>query len=375
MAGEYQVIDSDAHVLEPGDLWSRYMEHAFRDHAPQVTVLDGGKEVFRVEPGYEVPVGTLFDDTKASFGGVGMRDGKMPEGNSYYDGRPGGFDPIKRVPDMDAEGIDVAFLYPSLGLLVGAISDPQLATAACVAYNRWLADYCSKVPDRLHGIAIIPMQSPEAAVAEMRRVRREAGFRAGYIRPNPYNGRPLHHPDNDAIWQAAQELDMAIAIHAAAAPVGTALLGQDRFAANYATMHCATHTLEMMAAATSFIMCRICDRFPKLRVGFMEAGGGWMAGYIERMDRHFDDVSMNNTGLTTRPSDIFHRQCFISFEPVERSLPLVADIVGRTNILWASDYPHSDGFVDAPGMLRKLLPPDLLVDVMSAGARRFYGLD
>ena len=157
--------------------------------------------------------------------------------------------------------------------------------------------------------------------------------------------------------------------------MGSSLLGQDRFSANYATMHCATHTMEMMAAATSFIMCRICDRFPTLRVGFMEAGGGWMAGYIERMDRHFDDVSMNNTGLTTRPSEIFHRQCFISFEPVERSLPLVADIVGRKNILWATDYPHSDGFPDAVGYLRRMnMPADLLSDVLATGAKRFYGL-
>ena len=203
MTRSYQVVDSDAHVLEPGDLWLQYMDGKFRDRAPVVTTLAGGKEVFRVEPGYEVPVGTIFDDTKASFGGVGMRDGKMPKGNSYYDGRPGGFDPHQRIPDMDAEGIEAAFLYPSLGLLVGAISDPQLATSACIAYNRWLADYCAKYPERLFGIAIIPMQSPQAAVDEMRRVRRESGFRAGYIRPNPYNGRPLHHPDTDAIWRAA----------------------------------------------------------------------------------------------------------------------------------------------------------------------------
>lgn len=374
MARSYQVVDSDAHVLEPGDLWPRYMESKFRDRAPSIYTRDDGNEFFRVQDGFEVPVGTVFDNTKASFGGMGMRDGKMPEGNSYFDGAPGGFDPHKRMPDMDAEGIEAAFLYPSLGLLVGAISDPEVATAACVAYNRWVGDYCSAYPERLFGIAIIPMQSPEAAVAEMRRVKK-AGFHAGYLRPQPTNGRPLHHPDNDAIWQAAVDLDLAIAIHAAAAPVGSSLLGQDRFSANYATMHCATHTMEMMAAATSFIMCRICDRFPTLRVGFMEAGGGWMAGYIERMDRHFDDVSMNNTGLTTRPSEIFHRQCFISFEPVERSLPLVADIVGRKNILWATDYPHSDGFPDAVGYLRRMnMSPDLLADVLAAGAKRFYGL-
>jgi uncharacterized protein len=219
------------------------------------------------------------------------------------------------------------------------------------------------------------MQRTESAIEEIRYVTQELGFRAGYVRPNPYGNRALHHPDHDIVWRTAQDLDFGIAIHAAASPVGTSLLGQERFAINYATMHCATHTLEMIAAVTSFVMCGICDHFPKLRVGFMEAGGGWMAGYLDRMDRHFDDVSMNNTGLTTRPSDIFHRQCFVSFEPVEKTLPMVADHVGRTNILWASDYPHSDGYTDAPGLIRKLgLADDLLRDVMAAGAKRFYNL-
>ena len=100
-----------------------------------------------------------------------------------------------------------------------------------------------------------------------------------------------------------------------------------------------------------------------------------MSGWLDRMDRHYDDKALNDTGVSTRPSDVFRRQCFISFEPVEGSLPLVADYIGRKNILWASDYPHGDGFVDAPGLIRKLgLPPDLLKDVMATGAKRLYGL-
>lgn len=375
MTRRYDVVDSDAHVLEPGDLWPKYVESQYRDRAPRVLTKPDGNEVFRVEEGHEVNVGTVTPTVKASFGGMGMREGNMPQGNSYFDGKPGGFDPKKRLPDMDGEGIDAAFLYPSLGLLANGVRDPEMAAASSRAYNRWLADYCSAAPDRLFGVAVIPMHSVDAAVKEIRRVVKEHGFRAGYVRPNPYGERALHHKDNDPVWQAAEELDFGIAIHAAASPVGTSLLGQERFGYNYAVMHCATHTLEMMAAMTSFVMGGVCDRFPKLRVGFMEAGGGWAAGYIERMDRHFDDISMNNTGLTTRPSDIFHRQCFISYEPIETTLPLLANIVGRTNILWASDYPHSDGYTDAPGLIRKQnLAPDLLKDVMSAGAKRFYGL-
>jgi uncharacterized protein len=74
------------------------------------------------------------------------------------------------------------------------------------------------------------------------------------------------------------------------------------------------------------------DRFPKLRIALLESGRGWMAGWLDRMHRHFDDVGMNDTKLTTRPSDIFRRQCFISFELVEGSLKYLAECIGSDNI-------------------------------------------
>jgi predicted TIM-barrel fold metal-dependent hydrolase len=152
-------------------------------------------------------------------------------------------------------------------------------------------------------------------------------------------------------------------------------LGEDRFSHTYLLKHCAVHTLEMISAVTSFVMGGICDCHPDLKVGFMEAGGGWLAGYLDRMDRHFDDVGLNKTDLKTRPSDIFGRQCFISFEPIERTLPLLADLLGRSSIVWGSDYPHSDGYTNAPAMFRNLgLSEDLYKDIMASGAKRMYGL-
>jgi predicted TIM-barrel fold metal-dependent hydrolase len=84
---------------------------------------------------------------------------------------------------MDADGIDAAFLYPSLGLFAGAVEDPGLAAAMCRAYNRWLADYCKPYPERLFGVAMLPMQSVELAVDEMRYARDKLGMRGGFLRP------------------------------------------------------------------------------------------------------------------------------------------------------------------------------------------------
>src|SRR4029077_15908302 len=131
----------------------------------------------------------------------------------YTDARAGGFDPHARIPDMDAEGIDAAFLYPTLGLFIACIEDdPELAAADCRAYNRWLADYCKTYPERLFGAAMLPMQSIELAVEEMRYAATQLGFRAGFLRPNPYNGRALHDPQLDPLWSAAQDLDFSIGI-------------------------------------------------------------------------------------------------------------------------------------------------------------------
>jgi predicted TIM-barrel fold metal-dependent hydrolase len=98
------------------------------------------------------------------------------------------------------------------------------------------------------------------------------------------------------------------------------------------------------------------------------------------MDRHFDDQGFNDSGLKMRPSDIFRRQCWISFEPVEGSLSHLADYIGPNKILWATDYPHRDGFFPgAPDMIEKQLDSVGVSaatkhGVMAGGAMAFYGL-
>ena len=90
---------------------------------------------------------------------------------------------------MDADGIDAAFLYPSLGLFAGAIHDPQLAAATRRAYNRWLADYCKPYPDRLFGVAMLPMQDIDLAIAEMRFAKRNWASGAAFCGPTPTTAR------------------------------------------------------------------------------------------------------------------------------------------------------------------------------------------
>ena len=356
-------------------LWicGRYIDPSFRDRAPRLFIDDDGKERLRID-------GRTFGGRRGlgTLGAIGARDSVVCDDTmTYREGKKGGFDPHARIPDMNADGIDAAFLYPSIGLSFGGVEDPELVHALFHAYNRWLADYCKPYPDRLFGVAMLPLHSVELTIREMHFAREELGFRAGFIRPNPYNNKMLHHPDYEPFWNAAEELDLAIGIHEGSS-LNMPTVGVDRFEGRGA-QHIISHTMEMMLACMSVIWGGVCERHPKLRIGFLESGGGWVAPWLDRMDRHFDDQGFNDSGLKTMPSELFQRNCWISFEPVEGSIKVLADYIGPHKILWATDYPHPDGFfLGAPKMLLDRLEGVSTATrhgVMAGGAIGFYGLN
>ena len=377
---ESRIIDADGHVVEPGNTWLEYNDPKFREKAPRLVENDQGGELFWFSDVFAAGDGSV---KLGMAGAMGARDGDIKVadqiGVAYEDSHPGGFDPHARIPDMDKESLDVAFLYPTMGLFLDFVPDAAQARANSRGYNRWLADYCSAYPERLHGVASLPMRTVEGAIEEAKFCAKELGYRAVFVRPNPVDGRALHHPDFDPLWAVLQDLDLAVGVHGSDAAEDS--LGYARFPADEvgaALHHMAAHTFEMMAAASSFVMGGVCDRFPRLRVAFLEAGGGWMPGLLDRMDRHHDDdgyAEMSGGRLSERPSDIFARQCFVGFEPTERSIEACAALLGPNQILFATDYPHPDGFWGAARMIKRMhLEPDLEAKVLGGAAKEFYGL-
>jgi predicted TIM-barrel fold metal-dependent hydrolase len=151
--------------------------------------------------------------------------------------------------------------------------------------------------------------------------------------------------------------------------------GTDRVQ-GFGARHIVSHTMEMMLASLSLIWGGVCQRYPKLRFGFLESGGGWIAPWLDRMDRHYNDKGFfNDSHLKMAPSEYFQRQCWISFEPVEGSLPYLVDYLGANKILWATDYPHPDGFFPgAPKMIAEKLPESMRRNVLAESAMQFYGM-
>ena len=214
---EMLTVDADGHVMEPADLWLRYLEPEFRDLALQIQVDADGLESLYVEG---KPM-RLFHGTLGSLGGIEATDteGKQalqtPGARTYADGcPPGGYDPRARLAVMDSEAIDVALLYPTIGICwEGAVGDPRLATAYTRAYNRWIVDFCSADPRRLVPIAHITLLDPEGAVLEVQRARRD-GCAGVYLSPDleARRGRALDDPAFARFFAAVQDLDMPIAL-------------------------------------------------------------------------------------------------------------------------------------------------------------------
>ena len=346
--GPSRVVDADGHVLEPFDAWSRLPPA----HRPRVET--DGRGLDHVIVGDE-------DVFVAKLGQMGSPGSDVSTGSTtqvaFEQARAGAYDPAARLVDMDAEGIDVAVLYPTIGLGFWGLRDAGAAVAIARAYNDWLAAYCAQDPGRLFGAAMVPFQDPPAAVAELERAHRDLGFCAAFVRPNPCGVRAIVDDAYEPFWTRAEELGVAIGIHEGFQPA-VPPLGNDRSPRNILVLHAVSHTFEQMFACAQLIATGVLERHPGLRVVFLEAGGGWVPYWLARLDHQVPSFHGYAPAMKLLPSEYFARQCFVSFEIDEPTLPALADFVGVDRIVWGSDYPHADStFPGAVAELRATIAP------------------
>lgn len=128
--------------------------------------------------------------------------------------RPGGWDPVERLKDMDADGVEAAVLYTSQGFRLFALDDPPYQEACFRAYNDWLAEYCKEAPHRLFGIAMVSLFDIDHAVAEIRRCR-EMGLRGAMIWGVPPEELPFDDARYEPFWSEAEALAMPLSLHIA----------------------------------------------------------------------------------------------------------------------------------------------------------------
>ena len=351
------IISSDSHVLEPGNLWLERLESKYRDRAPRIFFDEAsGRYKFGGEGLKPVVYSGLFAANK--------RDEKLAEAitkaataaqaASEKDAPPGGWDPKQRLKDQDIDGVWAEVVYSSLAMPMFRVEDKDYQHALFRVYNDWLAEFCSYSPERLIGMAQIPLIDVDEGVRELRRAHK-MGLKGAMIFASPPADRPFTTRLYDPFWRAAEELSMPVGLHILTghgAPSKRLLsdLTPIEFLTGLMTL-----SDEVIYSFTDIVFSGVADQ--------------WWNRYRKS----------HKNELTMQPSDYFKRQIYATFleDPIGvhcAQLPLV----GFDNLIWGSDYPHgSSTWPNSLKVIDQIMPGVSQANrdkMLTENCARLYGL-
>jgi len=368
------VVDCDSHVMEPADLWVRYLEPEYRERAIRIETVDGVEQL--VMDGNVVLAGVL-----AGLGGAHLeRSTLMAGGLTYADGcPPPSYEPGARAAMLDEWGVDVGVLFPTVGILPFPSDDLDLVSAYCRAYNTWQAEFSQSIPGRTAPIAHLNMRDLDAAERELLRCI-DLGFKGVFLPPEPQDGIRPGQEHFDRLWRIAADAGLPLCIHVIVRFGGAGVPFQpwQETGPGMIFGFGLGATGQVIPCAASMVTDGVFDRIPHLKVVCVEAGCGWAAYVMDRLDEKHDLLSFASpVPLQLKPSEYFRRNLWFVAEPEERTIGAMLELVGEDRILWGSDYPHIDSTLEAPRLIRGSiagLSPERQAAVLGGNAERVFGL-
>lgn len=380
-----RVVDADAHCDPPYEMWADYLPAHLRELAPRIE--HGDEHDWIVFEGKKRPVMMISNQAGRKgqeFKMVGRRSEMRPV-----------WLPRTRLTDMDQDGIDAAVMFGGGPL---PTMNVELYLASFEAYNRWLWDFCAADRRRLIPVAYVPLRDVDETLRFVREAAR-MGFRSvnipafpmakdaisssievralnraqsAALTGDPGGGRSYADPEFDPLWATLEELDMTVTMHLGGR---VPRFGEKR----YFLADMPMSKVAMIEPIAIFIFNAIFQKYPNLRLVTVESGSGWMAWVAEYMDRTWEKQRYwTESTLTEKPSFYMDRQVYSSFIN-DRTGILARNLPGGHNIMWSSDYPHSEttwphshdviarDFVD--------IPEADIREIICERARRIYFVD
>jgi predicted TIM-barrel fold metal-dependent hydrolase len=369
-----RVVDGDSHFMEPLDMFERYIDPAFRDRTVRLaTDPASGKRAMIVN---NKPMKLRdVEEVLGLLSAYGQKESgrAMSNFDRYIAYSAEWQDMDARVRFLDGEGIGEQVIYPSIGIIwEGEVDDPALADALCRAYNRWAFELVASHKERLFPAAHISLRDPAMAIAELRRMAAQ-GCRIAFVAAMPIAGKSFGHPDFDPVWNAAQELDLAIGLHLVSHRhyTGSAFHHDPKPGMMYFSMNLIQDPRQ---ALTTMLVDGVFERFPRLRVATIEAMAGWVGEWLERVDYRYKYMG-HTSGMKRTAAEYFARNIWISGDPEERMFKYVVEFAGDDKFFIGSDYPHAEGFVRPVEKAREYLKdlrPESVDKILCRNARNFY---
>jgi predicted TIM-barrel fold metal-dependent hydrolase len=343
-----RLMSADDHLIEPPHLWVDRVPARYRDGAPRIVEIDGRQAWSYEDEITYIPMGSCralpgFDEA-----------GYPPApGTARFDEiRPGCYDPVERLKDMDIDGVQGQLCFPNYARFAGhrfflGRRDLDLGLACLRTYNDYLLDeWCATDPARLFGAVILPLHDIDLAVAELERTIAK-GAKALAFSENPtVLGLPSVHTDHwDPLWRIAGDAELPVCMH-----IGSSSRLVTTSADAPPTVLVSLNGVNSMMAGVDWLMTDVFDRFPKLKVILSEGGAGWVPYILERADKAFHDkrikpnaaIGQTSKGGTVPPSQAFREHMYVCLVDEHFALRSLGDIP-VDNLLWEGDYPHGDG--------------------------------
>ncbi len=334
MSGYYSC---DSHVVEPADVFAG-LDARFGSRAPRIVKEPNGKRGTYV----------AFGDVLMNVGRLGIAGNRLDDPRTHermargYEGlNPGVYDPAARLEEQTEDGVIGEVMYPSINMAAFAYPERDVVHAVFQRHNDWMREYCSQAPERLIGVACIPLPDIDAAIQELQRVAR-MGYRGVAIPCTAPPDKPYSHPDYEPFWEAAEAVGLPLAMHIFCGSTGDMGLpahwgGPGTSIVGYTMAHGA-----IVATMSQLICSGVAARHPTLKFICAEFETGWLAHVLRRLDHATYRVrEQASPDLAMEPSDYFRRQFYATFEDDDLGV-ITRHQIGVDNLMWGNDYPHHD---------------------------------
>jgi len=359
------VFDSDAHVEESEETFAPLHGN---EHAPRV--IAGEQRAFWLIEGRTFP--RLAGKGVHTFGSPHLRRdaGHVdPERRARVESQELR-DPKARLADMDHEGIDVSVLFPTMFLVWPLADNAALVRSMCRAYNDWIGAKCAQSAGRLRWVATVPLPDVEGAVAEVEHAARQGA--CGVMTLGTAGTTKLDDRHLDPFYAAAQAHALPLCVH-----VGWSYPPISELYDNVYETMITPFVLPIFMGFSSILIGGVLERFPKLKVGFFEAGVEWVPYWLDRMERFYKQPpgGSQKSDLPARDPREYVREgrVYFSCELDEARIGMVTEAIGDECILYSSDLPHAHRVFDAIALFhaRNDVPEGTKRKILGNGARFF----
>ena len=360
---DYFIVDVDAHHVE-FDSWAEIL-----DHLENPVLRHNAKEMTKNWPNAKQlafsnhPVGLTFQDVFGRIPHQAELAEHVEKTNEHRD-----LTLVRRA--MDSMGIKMQVVFPQPMLEMGLHPDPDIVTAMTFAYNRWFTKTILPHETRVKTLLCLPFHDPDASIKMIQEFGETPGVVGFMITSQRHAG--VHKNMYMRIYRELEERGLPLAFHAGPSWGDTMTTTMNRFL----SVHSMSFVTCNMTHMTNWIVNGLPERFPKLKVIWIESGLAWVPFMMQRLDHEYLMRQSDAPLLKRLPSEYIQEMYFTS-QPLEVTIPHMLEatfkaVHAETQLMYSSDWPHWD--FDVPSRIAGLpfLTEQAKRNILGETARKLF---